>query len=1038
MKRFASILVVLMLASHAWAAKRVTVDQLEQIINASQGKPDAEVAGHLSELELTERLNSTLLARWKASLPGEKVQAALVALADASEFLDPPDEEIPGNDPPDLATQRKMMALTVNYVSKTIPLLPNILATRVTSRFEDTPLQQHLNSPTTLYQPLHSVGNSSVTVTYRHGQEAVDAGAAKDKKANGLTTWGVFGPILGTVLEDAARSKLVWSHWEEGESDLVAVFSYSVPKEKSHYRVDYCCVPIQSPGGVANLSPFSQIVAYHGEMTVDPASGTILRLMVEAELNTNDPVARASIVVEYGPVEIGGKTYICPLKSVALSLAQSSKIVEDTPLHTSPVMGLTESYEPSQILSVAQGPPQIKLNDVAFEQYHLFRTEARVVTGDAAETEPAKPENAPSVVAKTAEAAAAQPASPAAPMASAAPTAAPVAGTGAVPVSLSTSVPEQEIAEAEASGVPDAPANPSMPQPSGFTLKVASRLVDIGVVAYDKKGYPVKDLKPEDFEIYDNGRKQQVRYFSQAAEEVSAAAPGSSVAAPAQPEISNHGASDAKNEGGEPESSSTILLVDVGNISYSDLSYARAQTMRFLRALPAGERVGLYVMKRVSFQILAEETTDHALLEEKLSRWMPSAQDLQNAQDEERRNRQQFETVHSIEDLLYVNGSASNDSDGHRQNLDPALRDWGSNPARDAMIILEGVAWHLAAISGHKNLVWISSDNALVDWSNKAASIEKNDKYIDPNTLRAQEAMNDAHVSVYPLDVSQLEGGMVDASVSRFNVELAEVTPIQQQMSRLGPEATAGIDIDMFDNGGHILRPGRLISQMQQDTRAIQGPIRHLAEATGGRIFRRSDSIATELNGVIEEGHAAYLLSFTPDLPADGQFHLLTLKLASKRPGLTLHYRTGYIYSKEPATLKERFHQALWLPVDANQVAVTAQPITFEGGLRVKITVAAGDLALEEKSGRWSGNLDVFLVQRDDAGLQAQVEGKRLGLQLKASTLQYLLKNGLSVERTVQLKPSITSLRVLIVDENTGRMGSVTIPSSALQAGHSG
>ena len=287
MKRFASILIVLMLASHAWAAKRVTVDQLEQIINASQGKPDAEVAEHLSELELTERLNSTLLAHWKASFPGEKVQAALVALADASEFLDPPDEEIPDNDPPDLATQRKMMALTVNYVSKTIPLLPNILATRVTARFEDTPLQQHLNSPTTLYQPLHSVGNSSVTVTYRHGFEAVDTGAAKDKKANGLTTWGVFGPILGTVLEDAARSKLAWSHWEQGDERPLWPSSATTCPKKRHTTEWISAV---SPNNFREASrtyhPFNQIVAYHGEITVDPANGTILRLMLEAELNS--------------------------------------------------------------------------------------------------------------------------------------------------------------------------------------------------------------------------------------------------------------------------------------------------------------------------------------------------------------------------------------------------------------------------------------------------------------------------------------------------------------------------------------------------------------------------------------------------------------------------------------------------------------------------------------------------------------------------------------------------------------------------------
>ncbi|MGO9775979.1 MAG: VWA domain-containing protein [Terracidiphilus sp.] len=1035
MKRFAWILVVLLLASLAWAAKRVTVDQLEQILNASQGKPDAEVAWHLSDLELTERLSSTRLARLKASIPDEKVQAALVVLADASEFRDPPAAEIPATAPPDLAAQRRMLALTVSYVGKTIPLLPNFLATRVTSRFEDTPLLQRPGSFIP-FEPLHSVGNSSVTVSYRQGHEAVDTGAAKEKQTQGLTTWGVFGPILGTVLEDAARSKLAWSHWEQGASGPMAVYSYSVPKEKSHYRVDYCCVAEQDSTSVANLHPFSQIVAYHGEIAVDPASGTILRLMLEAEMKASDPVAKASIMVEYGPVEIGGKTYFCPVKSVSSTLAQS--------------LQFNDRYLFPEANELQ--PLKTMLNDVAFEQYHLFRTEARVVAGDAelasgtpppdaAQAKPTNPENPPSEAAKPAEAAA-QSASPASPVAGAAPSAPPVAGTATEPAAPSTPAPEQEIAETEAGGVPNTPANPGMPQPSGFTLKVASRLVDIGVVAYDKKGHPVKDLKSEDFEIYDNGRRQNLRYFSQAAPAPAAlpdqpvASSGQPTGAQPQPAFSNHGSgsSDAIAPAEKSESSVTILLLDGSNLAFGDLTNARGQALQFLRALPAGERVGLYAMKRTGFQILAEETTDHARLEDKLSRWMPSAQDLQNAQDEEQRNRQQFDVVHSVEDLLYVNGNTSNDPEGHTQTLDPALRDWGSNPGRDAMMILESVAWHLAAIPGHKNLVWISSDNALVDWSNNAVSIEKGDKHIEPNTLRAQEAMNDAHVSVYPLDASQLEGGMVDASVYNKNVELAPTVNLQLQ--NLGPEASSGADIDSQDYGGHDLRPGRLRAQMQQDMRPIQGPIRHLADATGGRIFRRSGSISNELNGVVDDGHASYQLSFYPEGQADGQFHNLTVKLTGNQKGVVLRYRTGYLYTKEPATLKERFRQAVWQPVDANQVAVTAQPIAFEGGLRVKITVAAGDLALEEKSGHWSGNLDVFLVQRDDAGLQAQLEGKRLGLQLKDSTLQYLLKNGLSVERTVHLKPSITSLRILLVDENSGRMGSVTIPASALQAGH--
>jgi hypothetical protein len=43
---------------------------------------------------------------------------------------------------------------------------------------------------------------------------------------------------------------------------------------------------------------------------------------------------------------------------------------------------------------------------------------------------------------------------------------------------------------------------------------------------------------------------------------------------------------------------------------------------------------------------------------------------------------------------------------------------------------------------------------------------------------------------------------------------------------------------------------------------------------------------------------------------------------------------------------------------------------------------------------------------------------------------------GVPFERFVQLRPGMASLRILVVDENSGRMGSVTIPGPALEAGH--
>jgi VWFA-related protein len=1056
MRKLAVLLLLAGLALPAFAAKRVTVEQLEQALAAAQGKSDAEVARQLSNFELTERFSSLKLSRWKSDLPGDKARQALVALADASAFLDPPAAEIPSTPAPDFAAQRQIMGLVVHYVSTTIPQLPNFLATRATERFEDSPREQNMQSPLNQYRPLHRVGSSNASVIYRDGKEVVDAEPAKAEKPTGfeqgLRTWGEFGPILSTILVDAARNKLVWSRWEQGAAGPLAVFTYAVPREKSHYEVAYCCIP-DSDG--IHAHPFQQLAGYHGEMSVDPATGTILRLKLEADMKATDPVVKASIVVEYGPMEIGGKSYICPLKSIAYSAAQALQTMYTEPLQAAPVCLTCGSaaIPNSQYAYTELGPVKTLLNDIVFEQYHLFRAEVRVVPGMDAEiapglpplgaenTNPASAENAnsPSPAAKPPETAAAGKPSPAPPAESSVPATPPAPPTSSAPEPANT-----EISMAEATGIPDAPANshPTMPG-TGFTLRTTARLVDVGVVASDKKGHPVTDLKPGDFEIYDNGRKQELRYFSQAAGEApeqASAVSGPPVAGQdqtagpgTQSVFSNRhsAAGDGKSVATTAESNVTILLLDGSNLAFGDLTYARSEALRFLKALPANERVGLYAMKSVGFQVLSEETTDHALLEAKLAQWMPSAQDLANAQTEEQRNRQQIEWVHSIEDLLYVNGHTSNDPEGHNQTLDPQLRDWGSDPGRDAMAILVGVARHLAALPGHKNLVWISSDNVLADWSNKAVSIEKSSRLIESFALRAQEAMNDAHVSIYPLDASQLEAAVVDASIGNRNVELAPTVPVIPALVKMqeGPEATAGQDLNI--NQRRDLNPGRLTAQMQQDTHPIQGPIRHLAEATGGRVFRRSGSIVAELDGVVNDGRAAYLLSFTPDQPADGTYHLLTVKLAGRRD-ITLRYRTGYQYDKEPATLKDRFRQAIWQPADVAEIALTAKPLAAAKGLTLKLNIAATDLDLAQQGEFWAGKLDIFLVERDDAALHAKVTGQTMALRLKPATYQKLMRDGIPLEQSMEIKPDTGSVRVVVVDENTGRMGSVTIPTTAI------
>ncbi len=45
-------------------------------------------------------------------------------------------------------------------------------------------------------------------------------------------------------------------------------------------------------------------------------------------------------------------------------------------------------------------------------------------------------------------------------------------------------------------------------------VKISTKLVQIDVSVTDKKGNAVTDLKPEDFELFENGIKQKITNFS--------------------------------------------------------------------------------------------------------------------------------------------------------------------------------------------------------------------------------------------------------------------------------------------------------------------------------------------------------------------------------------------------------------------------------------------------------------------------------------------------------------------------------------------
>jgi len=239
------LVAVLVVPAAAQPSTSISVEQLGQALAASEDahQADADVARQLSGMVLTERLSTARLARLKAGLRDEMSQQALVALADSSVFLDPPAAEIPANPTPDRAALRRMLVSVVNYVNTTLRQLPNFIATRDTTRFEDQPLediQGRVGMTTLIHLPLHVVGRSNVLVTYRDGHEVFEKAAAKIKgyesQEQGLFTEGLFGPILSTVVGDALKGKITWSRWEEGANGTEAVFHYAVFTERDLQR----------------------------------------------------------------------------------------------------------------------------------------------------------------------------------------------------------------------------------------------------------------------------------------------------------------------------------------------------------------------------------------------------------------------------------------------------------------------------------------------------------------------------------------------------------------------------------------------------------------------------------------------------------------------------------------------------------------------------------------------------------------------------------------------------------------------------------
>ena len=347
MKRFGWILVLLLATSPAWAAKKITVQQLkETLISLQQTKKgDEEVATQLKLVELSEELTASAKSSLAEYLPGPLSAEQMAILEGRSAMLAPPAADLPAAPAPDLTAQKAMLAKAVHYVLKSYMQSPRLTASKTTSRFQDgvenirtnSGMNSHMPNTDRSWEPpnmfMRLLGTHPAPEESEKGIELIPAVKQKTPWGqNGQISDGGPGPILSVILQDAAAGKLDWSRWETVNGRQTAVFAFAVEKGKSHYEVNYCCFPVTEDTGrfgyegvEANFQtgttwkPFKTVVGYRGEFFIDPDTGTIVRAVTHAELKPTDFVHQEEMRIDYGPVTVGDKTYVLPQDSFTLT-----------------------------------------------------------------------------------------------------------------------------------------------------------------------------------------------------------------------------------------------------------------------------------------------------------------------------------------------------------------------------------------------------------------------------------------------------------------------------------------------------------------------------------------------------------------------------------------------------------------------------------------------------------------------------------------------------------------------------------------------
>jgi VWFA-related protein len=531
------------------------------------------------------------------------------------------------------------------------------------------------------------------------------------------------------------------------------------------------------------------------------------------------------------------------------------------------------------------------------------------------------------------------------------------------------------------------------PQQPPTILRSSTHLVQVNVVALDKKAEPVLDLTASDFVLTDDGEKEKVSIFSL---EKSDTAP--QPAAPLVPGTFSNRWEDQP----EAPSSVTVVLLDAVNTSYNDQAYARQNVADFLKGVHPQDRVAVYALGR-DLEMLHDFSGDGGALATAVMAYKGEYSSALDAPPDTTSGR----TV-------------------ARNPLAQAAHDTADQGQADFLVdrrafltlgAIESIARYLARLPGRKNLIWVSDGFPFslgYESLRESGPKRANAAIVDEMETLAR-ALNNANLAIYPVGARGL--------VTRQTVVTRPVTgnPFVQGSQASQPFMTR-------------TRSGSGDADSEIDT------MQEIAQRTGGRAYYDTNDVAGALQQAVQDARATYVLGYYPEhVNWDGKFH--RIKLSVKRPGVQLRYRLGYfaVPDEAPTTgeRKVRVDAAVWSPFDDAGIRLVAHAhyagASAPHALDVEVVADSRDVTLLPRNDRWTGELDVLMVQLSSDRHNLNGTSKSYVLNLSTDTRDRLVKDGFLMRNRLDLLPGATEVRVVVHDTISDAIGSVTIPLAKVQ-----